>query len=150
MVFISINNPKQKNVIFVLIFQVALFKANLGKPGAMAYQIINTEYLETVSGGDKEIIRELYTIFSEQVPEMVNELETLLSRKDYYSLGMLAHKAKSSVAIMGMTDLALMLKTFEAEGKEGKNIENYESYIVRFEKETGMALKELENYVNNL
>ena len=116
----------------------------------MAYQFIKTEYLETISGGDKEIIRELYSIFSEQVAEIVIEMRSLLQKEDSVSLGMLAHKAKSSVAIMGMSDLALMLKTFEAEGKDGKNKENYESYIIRFEKETDMAVKELENYVNNL
>jgi HPt (histidine-containing phosphotransfer) domain-containing protein len=116
----------------------------------MTYQFIKSEYLETVSGGDKEIISELYMIFREQVREMVNEMKTLLVKEDYHSLGMLAHKAKSSVAIMGMSDLALMLKIFEEEGKEGKNKENYGSYIIRFEKETEVAVKELENYVNSL
>jgi hypothetical protein len=65
-------------------------------------------------------------------------------------MGMLAHKAKSSVAIMGMNDLALMLKTFELEGKEGRNKENYLAYINRYEKDVSMALEELENYFNNL
>jgi len=116
----------------------------------MTYQFIKTEYLETVSGGDKEIIRELFMIFREQVKEIVIEMNSLLEKGDYHSLSMLAQKAKSSVAIMGMTDLSLMLKTLEAEGKDGKNIENYESYIIRFEKETEIAVKELEDYVTNL
>lgn len=116
----------------------------------MIYKFINTEYIESVSGGDKEIIRELILIFSEQVVEMVNEMQSLLKKEDYYSLGMLAHSAKSSAAVMGMSDLSLMLKTFEAEGKEGRNKENYESYIKRFETEAGLAVKELENYIKNL
>jgi hypothetical protein len=51
---------------------------------------------------------------------------------------------------MGMNDLATMLKTFEMEGREGKNKENYESYIHRYETEAGLAGLELENYINNL
>ena len=51
---------------------------------------------------------------------------------------------------MGMTDLANMLKTFELEGKEGKNPESYESYINRYEKDTNEAVKELEHYLSNI
>ena len=116
----------------------------------MDYKFINTEYLETVSGGDKEIIRELVGLFRDQVAETVNEMYSSHSKDDSYALAMLAHKAKSSVAIIGMSDLAIMLKTFELEGKEGKNKEKYKSYIERFEKETGQAVEELESYINNL
>ena len=116
----------------------------------MKYQFINTEYLETVSGGDKEIVVEFVDLFRNQISEIVNEMKTLNAKDDFHALGMLAHKAKSSVAIMGMNDLADMLKTFEIEGKEGKNKENYGSYIERYDKETKQAVFELENYVNNL
>jgi len=116
----------------------------------MNYRLINTEYLESVSGGDKEIVSELVTLFREQIVEITNEMRSYYSRADYHSLGMLAHKAKSSVAIMGMTDLANMLKTFELEGKESKNQVNYESYINRYEKDSNEAVKELEHYISNL
>jgi HPt (histidine-containing phosphotransfer) domain-containing protein len=115
----------------------------------MNYKFINPEYIESVSGGDKEIISELVVIFRDQVTEIADEMKSLHSKDDYRTLGLLAHKAKSSVAIMGMNDLALMLKTFELEGKEGKNKENYQSYIERFEKEAGEAVAELEDYLNN-
>jgi len=46
-------------------------------------------------------------------------MRTLHEKDDFHSLGMLVI-GKSSVAIMGMKDLADMLKTFELEGKDGK------------------------------
>ena len=117
----------------------------------MKYKFINTEYLETLlSGGDVGIISELVVIFREQIEEIASEMKSLNAKGNYTSLAMLAHKAKSSVAIMGMTDLAIMLKTFELEGREGTNKENYNSYIMRFETETRQAVEELENYINNL
>ncbi|MCJ7446345.1 MAG: Hpt domain-containing protein [Bacteroidales bacterium] len=115
----------------------------------MDYKFINTEYLDSVSGGDHEIINEIVSMFMEQVVEMYNEMRTLLADKNYSSLGMLAHKAKSSVAIMGMNDLAEMLKTFELEAREGKNSELYESYVSRFSDDTEAAVKELDDLVNN-
>ena len=72
----------------------------------MDYKFINTEYLDSVSGGDSEIIKELVILFKDQSFEIYIEMKKLLAEKNYKSLGLLAHKAKSSVAIMGMNDLA--------------------------------------------
>jgi len=113
----------------------------------MGYKFINTEYLDSVSGGDNEIIREIVEMFGEQVIEIYNQMKSLLAQKNYPALGMLAHKAKSSVAIMGMESLALMLKTFELQAKEGLESEKYESYINRFAYEGGEAVKELNDLV---
>ncbi len=116
----------------------------------MDYQFINTEYLDTVAGGDKDILSEIVGIFRSQVVEIYDEMLLSHSKNDFHSLAMLAHKAKSSVAIMGMNDLATMLKTFELELKEGKNRENYTGYIERYKHNTKAAVLELDNYVKNL
>lgn len=115
----------------------------------MDYKFIKTDYLETVSGGDWELIKELTDMFREQVVEMHSEMVSLLSEKKYQSLGLLAHKAKSSVAIMGMDDLAQMLKTFELQARTGEAAELYGSYVSRFENDTKSAISELDDLVNN-
>lgn len=115
----------------------------------MDYKLINTDYLDSVSGDDYNIMSEIIGIFKEQVPEILQEMKKLLSEKNYYSLGLLAHKAKSSVAIMGMDDLAVMLKSFELEAKEGKGTDKYEYYIGKFEKDTSEAVKELDDLITN-
>jgi HPt (histidine-containing phosphotransfer) domain-containing protein len=114
----------------------------------MDYKFINTEYLDSVSGGDTEMVREIVTMFRTQSEEIYNEMYSLLAEKKYQTLGLLAHKAKSSVAIMGMNDLATMLKTFELQAKEGKETEKYGSYIERFRNDTGEALKELDDLIS--
>jgi HPt (histidine-containing phosphotransfer) domain-containing protein len=115
----------------------------------MDYKFINTEYLDSVSGGDNEIRHEIVIMFREQVSVIYGEMKSLLDEKKYKLLGMLAHKAKSSVAIMGMNDLASMLKTFEIQARDEKNPELYESYIARFNDETKAAVIELDDLVNN-
>ena len=115
----------------------------------MDYKFINMEYLDSVAAGDPEIINEIVAIFKEQSVEMHKEMESLLVEKDYASLGLLAHKAKSSVAIMGMAEMAQMLKTFELQAKEGKEIHLYKSYIEKFKDDTTEAVKELEDLINN-
>jgi HPt (histidine-containing phosphotransfer) domain-containing protein len=116
----------------------------------MNYKFINTEYLDSVSGGDTEITREIVLMFKDQVIEIYRDMDSYFSIKNYTSLGQLAHKAKSSVAIMGMNDLAAMLKTFELQAKEGKSSELYRSYIERFKAETDAASIELDDFLGNL
>jgi HPt (histidine-containing phosphotransfer) domain-containing protein len=114
----------------------------------MDYKYIKTDYLDSVSGGDQDIINEIVIMFKEQSVEIYNEMKSLLAEKNYNSLGLLAHKAKSSVAIMGMNELADILKTFELNAKEGKDSHLYESYLSRFKSDTEEALKELEDLIN--
>ena len=116
----------------------------------MDYKYIKTEYLETVAGGDSDLLKELAGMFRDQVAEFNHDMKVLFKEKNYKALGNLAHKAKSSVAIMGMDSLANMLKTFELHASEEKNSDKYESYIQRFEKDTKGALSELDSLINNL
>jgi HPt (histidine-containing phosphotransfer) domain-containing protein len=107
-------------------------------------------YLKTMSGDDPVLISEMIEIFSQQVIELQNEMEELLRKKDYTTLGKVAHKAKTSVAIMGMNNLASELKNLELNAKEMKNIESYEDCIENFRIETEEAVKELLEFKNEL
>jgi HPt (histidine-containing phosphotransfer) domain-containing protein len=115
----------------------------------MDYKFIKTDYLEMVAGGDQELLRELITMFRDQVAEFNSEMNKLYTEKNFYALGLLAHKAKSSVAIMGMDSLSNLLKTFELQAKEGIRTDLYQSYITRFENDTRSALTELNTLVEN-
>jgi HPt (histidine-containing phosphotransfer) domain-containing protein len=113
----------------------------------MEYTYINPEYLQTVSGGDMSIIEEIVSMFREQSAEAYEQMLSFLEKGDYTNLGMLAHKVKSSASIMGMNDLASMLKTLELQAREGKETGSYRSYIERFRTETSVALTELDDYI---
>jgi hypothetical protein len=115
----------------------------------MDYKFINPEYLDSVSGGDTEIVIEIVNMFRDQSHEIFNEMKNHLEKKNYTMLGLLSHKAKSSVMIMGMNDLGLMLKTLELNAKTGLETELYESYVNRFKIETDAAILELEDLIKN-
>lgn len=108
--------------------------------------MIKTEYLEMVTGGDAGILSDLVDIFKVQADEFSEEMDKLFKAGDFPGLGLLAHKAKSSVAIMGMDDLAAMLKNFELEAKSGENKEKYGDYITRFNSDIKIAILELDHY----
>jgi len=108
--------------------------------------IINLDYLRTLSGGDAKFIREMVAIFKEQIAEYAEEMPKLLERADYDNLSKLAHKAKSSVAIMGMTGEADSLAELELLAREGKDSDLYVEYVNRFVATCQVALKELNEH----
>lgn len=116
----------------------------------MQFKIIDISYIEEVCGSSSELISEMIDIFREQVSEFNKEMKSLYESKKYYDLGLLAHKAKSSIAIMGMNDLADKLKELELNAKEGIKIETYNDFISDFMDQTGEALKELDSYLETL
>jgi HPt (histidine-containing phosphotransfer) domain-containing protein len=111
---------------------------------------VDLSYLREMSGGNKELILEMITIFNAQADEFAHDMDQLLSDKQFELLGKLAHKAKSSVSIMGLNDLAIRLKDLENSAREGKNISSYASIVDNFKKETTEAVKELNIIVQNL
>ena len=107
-------------------------------------------YIKTMSGDNKELICEMIDIFNDQVIEFSAEMQKLLDNKDYETLGKLAHKAKSSVAIMGMNDLAKKMKKLELDTKYLSNLNSYQGIINTFKSECAEAVKELKEYQNQL
>lgn len=116
----------------------------------MEFKKVNVEYLNEVCDNSPDLIREMIEIFRSQVVEFKDEMESLHSGGEYYDLGLLAHKAKSSVSIMGMEDLALRLKELEKNAKEGVEPEKYRYYIDNFASQTRQALDELDSYLETL
>lgn len=107
--------------------------------------ITDLNYLKTMSGGDSKFIREMIGLFREQIEEYKNIMPELLEKKDYDGLSKIAHKAKSSVAVMGMTEVAELLKELEIIAHDRENVEQCEPLITHFLKQSDLAINELES-----
>jgi len=105
--------------------------------------ITNLSYLRNMTDGNPELIQELVDIFISQADEYTKEMQDYYARNDWQSLSRLAHKAKSSVAIMGMNELSEMLKDFELSARDQKNVDKFFEYIRKFEHDINIACKEL-------
>jgi len=111
---------------------------------------VNLSYLREWSGGDQVKIQEMIGIFKSQVEEFARDMDEYLNKKDYLALGKLAHKAKSSISIMGLDDLSNDMKVLENLTKSGKEEEKYPMLVNRFKHETGKAVEELDEVLQNL
>lgn len=114
----------------------------------MEYIAFNPEYLVNITGGDPAIMEEIAGIFTSQIPEFVTEMKKLYGEGRYFDLGLLAHKAKGSVSVMGMDAASKMLKEFELLAKTGDQKDRYEGFIADFEKETSRVITEINDYLS--
>ncbi len=106
--------------------------------------ITDLNYLKTMSGGDAKFIAEMIGLFAEQVDEYSELMPVLLREKDYDGLSKLAHKAKGSVAVMGMKQVENLLKELEKLAHEGIKTEQYEGMVNEFLGKIRLAAAELE------
>ena len=107
----------------------------------MAYT--NLTYLKSIAEGNSAIIQEMIDLFILQVPEFIENLNKYLKEGNYIELGKEAHKAKSSVVIMGMEELGRELKALQLATIAGTNKDSYAKYVDKFEVLCLGAIKEL-------
>ena len=114
----------------------------------MAYTDLS--YLKEITGGESSIVQEMVEMFFAQVDEFKENLNKYLKEESWAQLGKEAHKAKSSVLIVGMEDLGKNLKKLQLLTEEEKEIETYPDYVKMFEEQCDAAIEELKEELNNL
>ena len=108
----------------------------------MAYT--DLKYLKTITEGDKEILREMIELFLMQVPEYIANMHAFYQAGHFDLLGREAHKAKSSLDIVGMTELGKEMKILQLKILEGVDRDGCLVYINLFETQCKEAIEELQ------
>lgn len=124
----------------IVIYQPFTINSNMA-------MITDLSYLESMSENNKEFIAEMVGIFREQIEEYKQQMPALLEKSDFGNLSKVAHKAKSSVAVMGMAKEAELLKNLELNASTGTNVDSFKSMIDTFIYNSANALIELDEYL---
>jgi len=114
------------------------------------FKHINMDYLNEISEGSEDLVRDLIEMFIKQVPIFTEQMDVLYLRGDYVLLGKLAHKVRSSVAMMGIKELTSDMRTLELIAQEGKEAEKYPAYISKFKSISNEAIDELNDILIKL
>ncbi len=95
----------------------------------MSESLIDFEYLNEISGGDPTYIYELLTIYLDNTPPGIIDLEKLIrDTDDWEAIYKKAHFLKSSAGIVKVRGMYEGLLTIETKGREQlKKIENGEA-----------------------
>ncbi|MEL6919357.1 MAG: Hpt domain-containing protein, partial [Bacteroidota bacterium] len=83
--------------------------------------IYNLDKINEMADGDEEFIHSVISVFLEEVPQDLKELETAISKRDYENVYKLAHKIKPNVDLLGMEQTRATALEIETLGKSSKN-----------------------------
>jgi len=114
----------------------------------MAYTDLS--YLKEITGGESSIVKEMVEMFLEQIEEFKTNMTNSLKDKKYIELGKEAHKAKSSVLIVGMEELGKNLKKLQLLTEQNAEIETYPDYVNMFIEQCDAATIELNEELKKL
>ncbi len=86
-------------------------------------KLFDLSYLNQIFQGNQEMVHKIIQLFLEQVPEYIQEMENCLTRNDLLALHPLAHKAKSSIAMLGLKSLEEKVLRIESDSKAHRNLD---------------------------
>ena len=95
------------------------------------------------------MINNIIRLFLEQVPEYIKEMEDCVDRDDLLALHPLAHKAKSSVSMLGLKSMEKKILTIEEYSKEHKQMETLPNLVGEVREECDAVYVQLEQVLNN-
>lgn len=104
---------------------------------------IDLTYLKELSNGSKEFILEMITVFIEQTPIEIANLEKHLAAKDWKALRATAHKMKPSFSFMGIKELESVIKTVEDYSANEKSLEVLPELVAKIKSVCSEAIEEL-------
>ena len=76
------------------------------------------DYLESISNGDMEFVKEMVTTFIDSTPDSLQKIKEALDLGDYVAVGNLAHRIKPSISFVGINILKGPVKEIELLGKQ--------------------------------
>lgn len=106
-------------------------------------QLFDLSYLNQVFQGNQEMIHNIIQLFLEQVPQYIKEMEDCVVRNDLISLHPLAHKAKSSIAMLGLRSMEERIVEIEINSKQHHNLERLPDLVYEVRSECDLVNEQL-------
>jgi PAS domain S-box-containing protein len=100
--------------------------------------------VEAISGGDTEFVKRMVKLFLDTMPESLSEMDAALKDGRWEALGKLAHKLKSTIDSMGITELKQVVRTIESNGKTGADLELMPEHMTRLRMVMEACMQELQ------
>jgi HPt (histidine-containing phosphotransfer) domain-containing protein len=111
-------------------------------------QLFDLSYLNQIFQGNKEMVNNIIKLFLEQVPEYIEEMQECVDRNDLRSLHPLAHKAKSSVAMLGLKNMETSIIQIEQDSKHNRNLDTLPNLVGSVKCECDLVYAQLRELLN--
>lgn len=110
--------------------------------------IYSLDKLKELADGDEDFIHSVVSVFLDEVPEDLEQLEIALKQKNYPSIYQLAHKIKPNVDLLGMEQTRAAALEIENLGKQGNTGEQIDKIFPILKKDIYQVVAELKKDFN--
>lgn len=105
-------------------------------------------YLNQVFQGNREMINNIIQLFLQQVPDYIKEMEECVRKNEMLSLHPLAHKAKSSISMLGIRELESDIVQIEQDSKHLRNLDGLPELVHRVKENSQKVYIQLREELN--
>ncbi len=105
--------------------------------------IYSLDKLNEMAEGDDDFILSVVTVFLEEVPQDLEDLEKAIASGDYENVYKLAHKIKPNVDILGMDQTRAIALEIETLGKDEANMDQVREKFPALKKDIHQVISEL-------
>ena len=114
----------------------------------MTEKSYNLDYLENISGGDQEFVKDMIQTFIMNAPEDLEKIKNWIENKNWQKVGEDAHRFASSLLFLGLDHLKSIANTIEEMGIKQFDVESIPGLFEKLEKSCYQIIKELKRDFN--
>jgi HPt (histidine-containing phosphotransfer) domain-containing protein len=111
----------------------------------MTYKYINLEYLDTMTGGDAEMKREMLSMLIAEIPDEMSKMQVATAAADWEEVFQISHKFKTTLSFIGNEEMTNTNKTVEHCSRHRVDVAEIPSMIAQLAKEMPHIVEELKN-----
>lgn len=105
--------------------------------------IYNLEKINEMADGDQDFVQSVISVFLQEVPRDLEDLETAIDKGDHDQVYKLAHKIKPNVDLLGMEQTRATALEIETLGKSEENMSEIEAKFPLLKKDVLQVISEL-------
>lgn len=104
---------------------------------------IDLSYLEEIANGNTDFIVEMIDLFLQQAPESLLQIREQVVKKEFQSVGNLAHKLKPTFAMIGVMSGSKLAEKIEKLTRGGYELENISELVDELKCISDLAMEKL-------
>ncbi|WP_297796624.1 Hpt domain-containing protein [uncultured Eudoraea sp.] len=110
--------------------------------------IYSLDKINEMAEGDQDFINSVISVFLEEVPQDLEDLEKAITNDDYDNVYKLAHKIKPNVDLLGMEQSRAVALEIETLGKSAEHKEEIQKKFPLLKKDILQVISELKKDFN--
>jgi two-component system, sensor histidine kinase len=109
-----------------------------------ASKLFDLSKINAIARGDTAFVQHMVCLFKDQTPETLTEMDAALAEKGVERLAELAHRFRSSVDAMGITQSHGVLRDIEKLGRSGGSLHTLRELVGKLHEQMREVLEQLE------